>query len=628
LELRIVSHVSDETRCFVLQGSTGNCLCVVCVEGNTSGETIDWLKDALAERFERTIVRGAASDEKAALAGFFQSSHRRVYREIEEKGVEIGRVSMVVINVCGKTAVLASVGDCAAYRVGSSGAELLLPPEDLADEPSFMGQTLKVRVEMTRQTVCPGVSYVLTSGRIDQLSDWSCILEGLSEGARPSAESMASRIVEGTGGAVGILEVPIASSEASRSDEKWYEELREELTRAAGEGDHEEVVPVWNRRERKGSSGTRPAQKVSFLLAAAVIVLLLYTVWIHWAGPRLRELSRERHEEREAVLSEGAMTGALNLGSIPSGAEVLLDGEVVGSGEPVVPLSASAGTHELTIRHSELGEWVGDVVLEAGDTTLMKVDFRGDVAVSSQPRRGLSVLLDGKHVGNTPCLLEGVAAGFHVVTVGGEDFGPWEEEVLVAHGGVAEVYVDPTRESESGTVSVTSRRMTGDGFEESRGNAVFIDGRKKGSTPFETELKPGLHSVRVSGDGGSPPAVRVLEIRPGARHFVRAELGGVEPLLIECREVRTEADDALVIHASLSGRTDLEIAEVTLYLQRSSQRRGLWQPMLLVPGSRAVYAAAVPEELTTHHTRLMYFARATTSQGLEYFSDIKTIARE
>ncbi len=628
MEMKILSRVSDEAGAFVLEGSTGHCMCIVSVEENTSGRGIDWLRDALAERFERTIVRGAASDEKATLAGFFQSSHRRVYREIEERGREIGRVSMVVVYARGKRVVLASVGNCAAYRLGGSGAELLLPPEASAAEPSFLGQTLKVRVEMTTQTAYPGISYVCTSERIDELPDWGVFLEELADGTLPSAETITNRVLESGCGAVGVMEIPAGAWEVGRADEDWYKELRAELTRAASQGSPEKPPRKWSRQKAKRPRTVRPLQKVSFVLAAATIVLLLYAVWIHWAEPRLRGVGGEDRDEPDSIASEGAMSGALSLGWIPPGAEILLDGEPVALGREAEALSASVGSHRVTVRHGELGEWVGDVVLQAGDTTLVDVELKGDIAVGSGAKRGLSVLVDGELKGRTPCLVKGVPAGLHVVTVGGKDFGPWEEEVLVAHDGVAEVYVNPGRVSERGTVRVTSSRMTRDGYEESTGDAVFIDGTKRGATPFETQLRPGLHSVRVSGTADTPPSVRVLEVRAGGKHFVRAELGGVEPLLIDCREVKTEGEDALVIHASLSGRTDLEIAEVTLYLQKSTQRRGLWQPMLLVPGSRAVYAAAVPEEMLIPQTKLEYFARATTSQGLEYFSDMNTVTPE
>ncbi|KPJ59184.1 MAG: hypothetical protein AMJ46_12165 [Latescibacteria bacterium DG_63] len=631
LDLNLVSHVSDESRSFVLTGKAGNCLCVVSVEGDTTGKTMKWLREAIEQRFERTIVSGTASDEKAALVGFFQSCHRKVFTEIEQRGRDVGQVSMVVANAVGETVVLASVGNCAAYRLAPSRAETLLPPGGAAEEPSFLGQTLKVRVEMTRQKLYPGASYVLSSEKLEGFSDWAGKLEEALGGAGLDSELMAAEISEGRGSAIGILEIRRAASDGSRPEDEWYKELRDELIRASGEGSvKQEGASAWRAQARPGRRRALSVQGLSVALAVGAVAVLLYFLWVYWAEPRLHALSQgggEGDGPRTAV-SEGAITGAVTLGSVPAGSEVLLDGKLVASEAQVPHLSASPGTHEVTVRHGELGEWVGEVVLEAGDTTLINVSFTGDIAVSSPPKEGLSVFVDGVFRGHTPCLVESVEAGSHIVAVGGKGLGPWEEEVLVAHEGVAEVQVTPVEVSETGTVKVTCKRMTERGYEKSAGEEVFVDGQKRGSTPLEVRLKPGFHSIRVSPKDGSHPSVQIFEVRAGARHFVQAELGGVEPILIDCREVRTETDGGLVIHAALSGRQDLRIAEVTLYLKGSSRREARWLPMVLVPGSRSIYAAAVPKELIAGQDELRYFARATTSNGMEYFSDMRSVSAE
>ncbi|UCF79745.1 MAG: PEGA domain-containing protein, partial [Candidatus Eiseniibacteriota bacterium] len=553
MEFTLRSHTTDESRSFLLRDEGGECACLVSVAGDERGKTVRWLREALSKRFERTLLTGKGGSGKSSLVGFFQSAHRKVFSEAARRRGSAAQISMVAFKRDENTVHFASVGDCAAYQVKGSAVERLLPTDEAVGEPSFLGQTLKVRVEMAKRTLYPGMSYVLASSRLDTALR---LLREASEDEL-SAEEATSSLFGPEGGALAILRVARTVSEERVRDEEWYRELRAELTRAVvpRETARGKVVSsLPNGRPERRSRRFFSVQGVSLLLAAGTVALLLYALWVHWAGPRLHGLSGAGSRGSDNSVTEGKLTGALSLGSVPSGAEVLLDADVVSSDALSPVLSGTPGSHRVTVRHSELGEWMRDVELAAGDTMRMEVRFAGDIAVSSGAKRGLSVLVDGEMRGRTPCVVESVAAGSHVVTVGNEEFGPWEEQVFVAHGGVAEVHVDPAQASESGIIKVTSERMTAQGYEASTGDDVFVDGRRVGSTPLEIRLKPGLHSVRVSPDEDSAPWLRVFEVRRGARHFIKAELGGVEPLLVECEEIAAPGRQVgLLIHASLSG---------------------------------------------------------------------------
>ena len=59
-----------------------------------------------------------------------------------------------------------------------------------------------------------------------------------------------------------------------------------------------------------------------------------------------------------------------------------------------------------------------------------------------------------------------------------------------------------------------------------------------------------------------------------------------------------------------------------LYLEKLDSSRAGWEAMALLPGSHSIYAAAVPGGFASGSGQLKYFVRVTTSEGLEYFSEV------
>jgi hypothetical protein len=306
----------------------------------------------------------------------------------------------------------------------------------------------------------------------------------------------------------------------------------------------------------------------------------------------------------------------------------MLDDSVITPRTPVSLIAVPPGTHQIAMKLGELGElgeWTGNVAVQPGDTANVRVVFMGEIAVSSRSQEGLSVLLDGEPRGYTPCVLESVPAGLHVVRVEGKGISAWEEEVLVTHGGLAEVQVSPGKLPETGLVRVTAGQVSEEGYQESNGRTVFIDGKKVGATPLKIEVKPGFHSIRVTGTKGETPSVTVVQVRPGGKHFIRAEFAGAQPVLVECAQIRLPSSGELIVHASVSGSADAEVSRVELYLEKVDSNRAGWESMTLLPGSRSIYAAAVPEGLISGGGQIKYFVRVTTSEGLEYFSEVGTL---
>ena len=367
-----------------------------------------------------------------------------------------------------------------------------------------------------------------------------------------------------------------------------------------------------------------PVRSLGLVIAAVAVCAAAYGLWsghgrwqhlLSWAGG---------HGRKSAGSTVNTAGGALVLGSIPSGAEVMIDNRVISGRTPVPTVAVSPGTHEVKLRLGELGEWSGSVSLQPGETANVNVSFIGGISVRSGAKQGLSVFLDNQPRGYTPCLLESIPAGLHVVRVEGEGFSPWQEEVVVSYGGISEVEVKPGKLPATGEVRVTSRVMSEEGFEDRGGAAVFIDGKRAGTTPAKIDTKPGLHSIKVGGLQGHSPSVFVIDIRPGGKHFIRAEFGGGEPIVIDCSETRAPGGE-LMVYASLVNKREAMLSDVSLYLEKSGGIQVRWQPMVLVPGSRGVYASVIPESILAGEGVLKYFARARTSEGIEYYSEVRTI---
>jgi hypothetical protein len=361
------------------------------------------------------------------------------------------------------------------------------------------------------------------------------------------------------------------------------------------------------------------------ILAAAVA--LCAAAYAFWAGhDRVFRLFSSIGTSGERGGEPGGLNagGALVLGSVPSGAEVIIDNRVLGSRTPVSTAAVSPGTHEVKLRLGELGEWAGSVSLRQGDTTRVNVAFIGGISVSSGSKQGLSVFVDNELKAYTPCLLESIPAGVHVVRVEGEGFSPWQEEVVVSYGGISDVQVKPGKLPSTGQVRISSRVMTEEGFEDAGGAAVFLDGKRVGATPAKIDAKPGLHSIKVGELQGHSPSVFVIDVRPGGKHFIRAEFGGGEPIVIDCLETRAPGGE-LMVYASLVNKREAVLSDVSLYVEKSGGAQVRWQPMVLVPGSRGVYAAVVPESILSSQGVVKYFARARTSDGVEYYSEVRTL---
>jgi CRISPR/Cas system-associated exonuclease Cas4 (RecB family) len=113
-----------------------------------------------------------------------------------------------------------------------------------------------------------------------------------------------------------------------------------------------------------------------------------------------------------------ARTGSLTVATTPAGAEVIVDGKVLGK-TPLAPTAVLEGEHVVTLQLERYGSATRRVMINEGGSASISVTLSaspGVLSVSTTPA-GAAVTLDGKVVGVTPYRLESVPVGAHTVRV-------------------------------------------------------------------------------------------------------------------------------------------------------------------------------------------------------------------
>jgi hypothetical protein len=168
-----------------------------------------------------------------------------------------------------------------------------------------------------------------------------------------------------------------------------------------------------------------------------------HRITISLAGHRNVEQS-VRVEAGGTQRVEGALaplaSGALSLASLPSGAQVFVDGDPAGQRTPVVLRGLAVGTHTVELRRPGSQDWCQAVTIADGRTleiqTLLSPSRRslGTLAVRSQPARA-AMTLEGYPTGRrTPAEIAELPAGHHRVELTLEGYRPWSGTALVREG--------------------------------------------------------------------------------------------------------------------------------------------------------------------------------------------------
>ena len=208
----------------------------------------------------------------------------------------------------------------------------------------------------------------------------------------------------------------------------------------------------------------------------------------------------------------------LFVSSEPAEAQVFVDDVSIGRTGQIDVAMLSAGRYQLEVRKAGFLPEVRTIELRGGDTSFVHIVLTaisgGSIQVGATPRA--TVVLDGIPSGSTPVTLPALP-GTHQVTLQRPGFRDETYDVLVRNYRV-------TRLDTELTPAVDPLLF----WDERREVLVFIDGVLQPGA-YAVDLKPGLHTIELVGDGATRSYLRAVP----SNGVYRLDLlnGELQPLL-------------------------------------------------------------------------------------------------
>ncbi|HVZ72301.1 MAG TPA: PEGA domain-containing protein [Polyangia bacterium] len=171
------------------------------------------------------------------------------------------------------------------------------------------------------------------------------------------------------------------------------------------------------------------------------------------------------------------------------GADVKIDG--VGRGSLPNSFDLAAGRHQVEINKAGFKPWsdwfdLGEGEHRTRDVSLTKAEAPGGALLVTSDGGG-DVYVDGVRKDVAPTMIEGVAAGDHIVEVKKDGATPWRQTVTVVSGQQTKVAATFGASSTGGALRVIASEPD---------TEVFVDGEDKGRAPASvTGLATGEHVV-------------------------------------------------------------------------------------------------------------------------------------
>ncbi|WP_456365879.1 PEGA domain-containing protein [Thermococcus sp.] len=211
--------------------------------------------------------------------------------------------------------------------------------------------------------------------------------------------------------------------------------------------------------------------------------------------------------------------GLLTVNSNPSGAEVYVDGKLVGT-TPLENYRIPAGIHEVVVKKSTYVPAAYAVQIKANELKTLNVVLvpaTGKLTVNSNPS-GAEVYIDGKKVGTTPLRNYTIPEGIHEVAVRKAGYAERAYAISIKYGELKVLNV--TLSPEMGKLTVKSNPS---------GAEVYVDGRKVGTTPLENyTVTAGTHEITLIKDGYQN-FTKTVTVNPGEEASITAVLTPAKP---------------------------------------------------------------------------------------------------
>ena len=218
--------------------------------------------------------------------------------------------------------------------------------------------------------------------------------------------------------------------------------------------------------------------------------------------------------ERASVNASLKAFGSLLIESDPSGAEVVIDGRVVGE-TPYRDPQISAGNYDVTIRKDGYREYTSNVTVRERETREVihnLASARGELTVLVRPWGSIYVNGELKAENSATQFQGEYAAGTHRIRAVHPQLGTWENDVEVTAGSNENIIIDFNRKV---NVVITSEPA----FCE-----IYIDGEATGEyTPKQMQVPIGLRTIEVRRDGytmeGNPVTMNFTKDKEDPIHF-------------------------------------------------------------------------------------------------------------
>lgn len=174
-----------------------------------------------------------------------------------------------------------------------------------------------------------------------------------------------------------------------------------------------------------------------------------------------------------------------------AGATIKVNGEVLGKGRLAKQLDEGIYDVEVSMeQHRSVTRQIEVVAKQPQTIEIKPTPIYGSLDVVSTPMFS-DVVINGKHYGTTPTTIEKLLIGDYDVTISKGGCASVTRKVTITDGQLSTIEVDLPQGRE---YSITSDR---------NGDAVFVDGVKRGVTPLSISLSYGNHEVELHRDGKS-----------------------------------------------------------------------------------------------------------------------------
>lgn len=248
---------------------------------------------------------------------------------------------------------------------------------------------------------------------------------------------------------------------------------------------------------------------------------------------------------------EDSFQTRLSIKTKPSGVNIFLDGENIGK-TPHMVKKIEPGVHTLGLSKKGYQDVNKRIFVKKDETTRIFESMKlqvGSISISATPRNS-TIYLDGTYRGVTPKSIASIPAGEHKLRIVHSKYKDYEEKFLLQN-------------DEYKTVDIKLQPLPGklDLDATQKGASIYVDGKKKGTTPTVLLVIPGSHILQIHMPGYRKHQ-QTVDLDPGETLKIYAPL---EKIRVGVVQVISEPPGAQVfIDSQPAGKTPLTVSPVEM----------------------------------------------------------------